>query len=136
MRGASDSLSTHSRTPSLCCSCSSYKSAVADSCNQTKADTLPVLQPNPFAQCCAISRVCDHPRPVPNLMSIAHQQMSPLDDDSPQHKDSADDSDDLNSGSPGGGGGQKDLPYALLDPSPNGGHNEVRRAMQAAGRVW
>ena len=58
-------------------------------------------------------------------MSIAHEQMSPLDDDdSPQHKDSADDSDDLNSGSPGGG--QKELPYAaLLDPSPTGGHNEV-----------
>lgn len=54
--------------------------------------------------------------------------MSPLDDDSPQHKDSAEDSDDLNSGSLSPAG-QKELPgaYALLDPSPNGGHNEVRR---------
>lgn len=55
--------------------------------------------------------------------------MSPLDEvDSPQHKqDSADDSDDLNSGSLSPGG-QKELSsaYALID-APNGGHDEVRR---------
>jgi hypothetical protein len=58
-------------------------------------------------------------------MSIAHsQQMSPLDDDSPQHKDSADESDDLHSGSLSPGG-QKELPgaYSLL---PGDGQDEVR----------